>query len=145
MIRVVWSNREKTVLLMKFSHRWTREQFWNASQSAHRMINSVDHLVDVIVDLSVSQSTPRNLIQMVVSSMRMTTPQTGKVVVISRSTLWSNLYGYIKRVYPNDVIAVDFVPTYQDAKTIIKQSFSVDELTDTPPTLGYSTSRFARA
>lgn len=126
MIQVVWANSEKTVLLMTFGYRWSRADFWNACQTAYRKVSSVDHTVDVIVDLSRSYSSVQNIVYLALSGMRMSADNTGKVVIISSSNLWLRLYHYIKRVYPADVLPVEFVAGYGEAMRVLEKPFFVD-------------------
>lgn len=130
MINLVWADPEKTLLVMKFGVRWSREEFWRSAQDAYQMAKSVNHQIDVIADFSLAYSTPPNIIHMMLSGMRMSENKTLKVVVISQTTLWENLYLYMKRAYPLDVIPVQFVGNYHDAIKIIGKQFFIDGFMD---------------
>lgn len=113
----MWESPSKTLLIMKFGMRWSRTDFWNASRIARNMIMSVEHPVNILADLSLSFSTPQNIIHLVLSGMRSKADNVGKVVVISPTNLWLRLYQYLSRAYAADVLPVCFVETYEEAMT----------------------------
>lgn len=145
MIQVTWGNTEKTRLIMKFGVRWSRSEFWTASKSARNMMLSVEHSVDLLADMTLSFSTPRNVIHLVLSGMRTKTDNLGKVVVVSPTNLWLRLYQYIERAYPMDAIPVKFVETDAEAMEILnnytsttKDSLPSDSGSSVSPFTNYS-------
>lgn len=50
-IKVAWHNDEKTILHLQYEDKWTWDEFVDANEVARRMILSVLHTVDVIVEL----------------------------------------------------------------------------------------------
>ena len=62
----------------------------------------------------------------------MKTDNTGQIVVVSLSKLWNRLYQHMVRVYPTEVLKVDFVDTYEQAITLLNPS-PLTEKKDTNP------------
>jgi hypothetical protein len=59
-LTVVWDNTEKTVVRFIYGETWTWEDFHSAISAANQMMDSVEHPVVSIVDLSQSRHVPDN-------------------------------------------------------------------------------------
>lgn len=142
----MWESPSKTLLIMKFGMRWSRADFWNASRIARNMIMSVEHPVNILADLSLSFSTPQNVIHLTLSGMRSKADNTAKVAVISPTNLWLRLYQYLERAYPMDVLPVCFVETYEEAMTCfgITTLNTIDNDNQKPTSLGKSIPPFTQ-
>jgi len=142
-MQVTWANPQQTALLISFGKYWTRADFWQMCQQAYQMTASAKQTVNIIVDLSVSYTTPHNIIYLVLSGMRMRTDNVGKVVVISESQLWINLYHYMRRAYPLDVCKVEFVSGFHEAAQVLDTSFFVDGTTAHATQQGHTVAPFS--
>ena len=115
MITLTWADSDKQLLKWDFGQRWSRGDFLDACQEAHHMVETANHPVNLLIDLSASRFYPLNLMSLVHAGIQMKTEKSiEKVVVVSSSKLWSRLYLHLIRVYPMDTLPVDFVSSYQD-------------------------------
>ena len=46
-----WDNKKKSVILLEFESEWSWDELEEAVQKADRLIGSVEHRVDLIIDL----------------------------------------------------------------------------------------------
>lgn len=53
-----WDNSDKTTLCYRLEGRWTWEELYQALGESRKVWNTVNHVVDVIVDLSASPGFP---------------------------------------------------------------------------------------
>lgn len=123
MITVQWANINKTLLKWTFGHQWSRNDFMTACSQSSEMISQQPHKVHVVIDLSVSSISPKRVISLALTGMRMKQENTGTVVVISSNSLWLNLYQYMSRAYSGSVIPVQFVNAHHDAMKLLNMPF----------------------
>jgi len=85
--------------------------FLMACQKAQHMVASVEHTIDIWVDLSSVRSYPTSLMYLIHTGIRMRTQNTGKVIVVTESKMWSRLYQHFIQIYPMDALPIEFVGT----------------------------------
>jgi hypothetical protein len=125
-ITLTWADSEKNLLIWEFGQRWSATDFMTACQTSKQMKSSVTHSVDVVMDLSKSQFYPMNLMSLMRTAMRTRCHNTGKVMLVSESNLWSRLYQHVKKIYPKDVVQVEFVSSLTMAMKNLR-SYLVEE------------------
>jgi hypothetical protein len=57
-VTVKWDNSEKTTLCYRLEGRWTWEELYHTLGESRKLWGSVNHVVDVLIDLSVSTGFP---------------------------------------------------------------------------------------
>ncbi|MAS34868.1 MAG: hypothetical protein CL610_12730 [Anaerolineaceae bacterium] len=57
-VTVRWANSEQTISCLVFKRPWTWDEFYTTYKTAWTMTNSVDHQVDIILDMSHSRPFP---------------------------------------------------------------------------------------
>lgn len=127
MINLNWADSEKKLLIWHFGQQWSRIDFLNACQKSQYMMNSTDHLVNILVDLSASRSYPSNLTYMWLIWMRSHAKKTDKVALISSSQVWSRVSQHIFSVYSIDSLSIDFVDSYSEAVKMLQSPIVDDE------------------
>jgi hypothetical protein len=62
-INVNWDNEEHTIIGLAFDKPWTWDDFENANKNMMEMLNSVQHKVDIIFDISRAGFPPSGALQ----------------------------------------------------------------------------------
>lgn len=121
MITLNWVGSKQMVLIWEFGQRWSRTDFLMACQKSLTMTKSVDHSVNIIIDLSQSRFYPSNLMYLAYSGIQMRCKNIGTVVVVSESQLWSRLYHHLTQIYSMDSLSVQFVTSLDAAGYILQR------------------------
>jgi len=119
-ITLNWANSEYTLLIWQFSQRWSGTDFLMACQQSQYMLKQVDHSVNILIDLSKSRFYPTNLIYLAYSGMQMRSENTGTVVIVSESQLWSRLYHHLNQIYSWESRTISFASSLEDARRILQ-------------------------
>jgi hypothetical protein len=91
-ISVIWDNEEKTALRFQRS-QWEWTQFHEAFQEARAMLDTVEHGVDVIVDLTNAKLGASNLLSHTRTLAELQQhPAVGTVIVVGADTFAQALY-----------------------------------------------------
>ena len=119
MITVEWDNPEKTVLLMTFHPGWTWQDIYDASDEAYGFVDSVDHTVHILVDLSSVDNIAKGLnivrLKSVTDHIR---PNTGKVVLYGAKTLFGNMAKTLITIFDLKKV-LDVAPDAEKARTML--------------------------
>ena len=126
MISLNWADAENKLLIWQFSQRWSRCDFLIACQKSQHMMKSVDHPVNVLIDLSKSRFYPSNLMYLAYAGMQMKSKNTGSVMVVSESQLWSRLYHHLTKIYSIDSLSLGFVTSLDEAMKGLQSLVSDD-------------------
>jgi len=123
-ITIVWANEEKRALLVTYeSDNWTWDDLADSAQMENAMIDSVSHVVDVIIDLRGRRILPKGgspfkIIQQVRKSRH---PRHGVFVVIGLRGAIAMLTDLLRRIPdPNDR-QVFLVNSVEEALELLKQ------------------------
>lgn len=84
-VAVVWDDNEKSTIRFVFEGSWTIDELYVAFDEQTRMLDSVDHQVDVIVDFQESNAVPDHLIanfSRIFQSSGSSHPNTGMTVLV---------------------------------------------------------------
>ncbi|MEO8609041.1 MAG: hypothetical protein ABI690_14220 [Chloroflexota bacterium] len=118
-----WDNDEKTIIRMDVSGIWTWDDLNRAFDESSAMLDSVNHTVYPIVDLSQSQNIPANFIPNARSLMKKRHPRSGMAVFVGASALVISLWRMFARIYT--IIAREqdfaFADTVDEARSILNQ------------------------
>lgn len=120
-ITVRWSNDEKTILVTKFEGKWTWDENYQARDMARAMLDSVEHRVDCIYDLSSTSLLPQGLLPHAQSTVSQAHSNTGTLVIVTDSRFLSILFRSFKQVIGifNQHIDVQLVSTLEAALELI--------------------------
>lgn len=122
MITLTWADTEQTLLEWKFGQRWSCSDFLTACQKAQHMMVTVEHTVDMVIDLSIVRFYPTNLMYLVHTGLRMRSQNTGQIIVVTESSLWSRLYHHFIQIYPMTVLPIKFVSSDQKTAQMLRLS-----------------------
>lgn len=118
-INLLWENEAKTIVRMEVVGQWTWDEMYSASQEGYAMLESVQHIVDPIIDFRSSAAIPIYSITHARHMIGKRHPRTGLTVMVSSSALIHNLWDIFRKVYALFVREEEFilVRTLEEAHT----------------------------
>ncbi len=118
-----WDNKKKTIILLEFESEWTWDELEAAVQKADNLIGSVEHFVDLIIDLE-GASIPRDILTGAKNLLASgeARPNEGARVVVGANGALRTIYQTLQKTLNNDVEGreVLFAPNLSDARAIIR-------------------------
>ncbi|MFN8374666.1 MAG: hypothetical protein U0694_17520 [Anaerolineae bacterium] len=118
---VEWANAEKTILYFRVIHPWTWEDYYNATDEAWHMMQTVDHIVDFIVDLSGTRLVPSNAMSHLKRGATRTHPHKGMGVFVGVSGFMQVIINMMSHIIPTIKANVRTCSTLPEAYSIIEQ------------------------
>lgn len=101
-IQPVWDNEEKTIIRHIFERGWGWTDFHQALDEASKMMDTVDHRVDVILDFRAASMIPSGAITQVKKAYTNPKhPNIGTTVVIGASAFMQAIVSVGTRLSPN--------------------------------------------
>lgn len=98
-ITVEWDNLEKTIILCTYRDTWTWEEFFWAAQKASALQDTVQHTVDMVLDMRDSASTPSGVTGKFREIARIHHPNTGIRVLVTHTDVIKVLFQVFASVY----------------------------------------------
>ena len=98
-IEVRWDDDKKHIIRWTFPKQWTWDDFYTALQASRTFVRQENHIVDVIVDMTVSELFPRNLLTQGQVTMQTTSLNIGIIVVVGWNPLLRTAFNSFQRVY----------------------------------------------
>ena len=118
-----WDNKKKTVILLEFESEWTWEELEAAVQKADGLIGSVEHYVDLIIDLE-GTTIPRDVLNAAKTLLASgeARPNEGARVVVGANGALKTIYQTIQKTFNSAVEGreVLFAPNIADARAIVR-------------------------
>ena len=136
-INLTWENDAKTIVRMEMAGRWTWDEAYVGSKEGYAMLESVGHVVDVIIDFRSSLGIPSAAIVHARNMIGHRHPRTGMTVMIGAGTFMLTLWGVLKKVYGALVKEEEFTfaKTLDEALTVLrdKQTQRQEKLSQQAP------------
>src|SRR5688572_9832395 len=98
-IEVKWDNDDKDIIRWTFPKQWTWNEFYSALQGSRSMVRQQSRIVDVIVDMTISELFPRNLLTQGQVTMQTTSLNIGIIVVIGWNPLLRSAFNSFQKIY----------------------------------------------
>ncbi len=118
-----WDNKKKTIVLLEFESEWSWEELEEAVQRADTLIGSVDHFVDLIIDLE-GAAIPKDVFSAAKTLLASgeARPNEGARVVVGANGAIKTIYQTIQKTFNNAVEGREilFAPNLSDARAIIR-------------------------
>lgn len=118
-----WDNKKKTVVLLEFESEWSWDELEGAVQKADQLIGSVEHFVDLIIDLE-GTNIPRDVLTAAKTLLASgeARPNEGARVVVGANGAIRTIYQTIQKTFNNAVEGREilFAPSMADARAIIR-------------------------
>lgn len=123
-----WDNKKKTIILLEFESEWSWTDLEEAVQKTDTLIGSVEHYVDLIIDLE-GTAIPKDFLNGAKSLLDSgeARPNEGARIVVGASSIIRTGYQLIQKTF-NTVVdgrEILFAPNLSDARAII-YSLSID-------------------
>ena len=118
-----WDNKKKTIVLLEFESEWSWDELEAAVQKADSLIGSVEHYVDLIIDLE-GTSIPKDIFSAAKGLLDSgaARPNEGARVVVGANGAIRTIYQTIQKTFNRAVEGRDilFAPSVADARAIIR-------------------------
>lgn len=118
-----WDNKKKTVILLEFESEWNWEELEAAVHKADGLIGSVEHYVDLIIDLE-GATIPRDVLTAAKTLLASgeARPNEGARVVVGANGALKTIYQTLQKTFNNAVEGreVLFAPSLADARAILR-------------------------
>jgi hypothetical protein len=118
-----WDNKKKTIVLLEFESEWSWNDLEESVQQADALIGSVDHFVDLIIDLEGS-SIPKDVLNAAQTLLASGSarPNEGVRVVVGANGTMRTIYQTLQKTFGGTVDGREilFAPTLSDARAIIR-------------------------
>jgi hypothetical protein len=98
-IEVKWDDEKHHIIRWTFPKQWSWDEFYSALQTSRALVRQENHVVDVIVDMTISELFPRNLLTQGQVTMQTTSLNIGIIVVIGWNPLLRTAFNSFQRVY----------------------------------------------
>ena len=119
-ISVDWFNTEKTIIYYKFETGWTFREFNTVYSDVYKMLDTVDHKVHAIVDLTSARLFPTDTLR---EMRRLTFEQHkngGITVIITQSPMGHSMYNFLQSIYKRFSEVFHLSRSMDDALSIIE-------------------------
>lgn len=122
-IQVQWDNRQQNVIHVEFESEWTWEQLENTLDQIDQLMSSVNHTVDVIIDLEGSKipgdflNAAKNLL-----ADPQPNPNEGARIVVGANKTMRAVYATLQKTFGERIAGRDllFAPNLDDARAILR-------------------------
>jgi hypothetical protein len=100
-INVAWANPDQTIIKLNVQRGWTWDDLYAAIQQADDLITSVDHTVNMVIDISHAGGLPRDFMKVAgdVFDSGEARANEGQKIVVGAGTLIQFAYGAFLKVY----------------------------------------------
>jgi hypothetical protein len=128
-ITAVWDNDEKTIIRYIYDGSWTWDDFYTAFGQAYKMIDTVNHRVDIIVDVRMSSLLPQNALSRGRQLSTSTHTNQGRTIVVGANALMRSVSNIFNKVYTKaaDDLKISFVRTMEEAHDQLLHRIAVEK------------------
>lgn len=122
-ILALWDNTDKTVIRLEFETEWTWDELHDAIATTDEMIVSVDHTVDIIIDIEGSQI-PKDFMTAARSLLSNPVPRQneGNRIIVGANKFIRSGYAAVKKTFGDRLVDRDllFAHDLRDARSILR-------------------------
>jgi hypothetical protein len=119
-IKVVWDNTERNIINFDFQGRWDWDELYAASDQATEMLDSVDYMVDFIMDIR-ETVIPKDFMAHAERLASGSHPHRGIMVVVGANGLLRTLGGGLRKLFPDATRNLVFAADVEEAYDIIEE------------------------
>lgn len=98
-VTVFWDNEEQTIIRMEFDGQWTWDDVHEAVGTINQMTDSVDHIVDGLIDMRKAVGVPPGAMAHARSLIRQRHERTGINIIVGASPMISTLWQVFAQAY----------------------------------------------
>jgi len=118
-ITVAWDNEAHTAIYTNFDGKWAWDDYYPITQEMTRMMDGVDHSVDIIAHLQSAHFPGRAITQLGPASAYLRHPRTGQVVVVGAHTFVRMLVDTFSRIYSDRARKFFFASSLEEARALL--------------------------
>jgi hypothetical protein len=123
-IDVSWDNPEKTVIRYEFGVQWTMKDLLVATQADDDLMDSVDHKVHMIFDMSATQALPGGIVGSMRSLDAEISDKLGLIVLVGAPAFFEKLTHIFYNIFAsskNGLVAFKTAQSLDEARQMIKE------------------------
>ncbi len=120
-IRLTWDNDRKSVLRQQFEGSWELEDFYRAVDKTRKLLDGLSHTVHIILDTTLSERTPSNLLSAMRYVDSKVAPNQGEIVVVGADESLRSMLEIASRIAPDATGGGYFVDTLPEAYKLLRQ------------------------
>jgi hypothetical protein len=124
-ISLEWANKEKTVMWVRVTGRWTWQEASSAWTELHQYVNQVDGLVNFIVIYENDNWLPGDYRDNMIELVSTTPPNLGTVVFVSNNILFEQLFRLFVTLKGGVPFEYAYVRSVDDAQNLLLQPAGV--------------------
>ena len=111
-----WYNDDKTILRHVYEVAWTWSDLYLAIDEAYALVETVDHTVDIIIDMRLSSIIPSNVFNHGKHAIVKAHPRQGHMIVVGAPRLAQTLFQAFLKIYGKEAknFPVVFVSTLDE-------------------------------
>lgn len=118
-VNLVWEDDTKRVLRFNFEENWTWDEFFVAKKQAYIMIDSIDHKVGVIVDISTLAAFQPNILANSRQALSNKHPNTFVVVIVVARSFARTMISLLYDIIRFSAIRVEIAASLDEARAIV--------------------------
>ena len=120
-VQVQWDNEEQKIVRYKFEQGWAWPDLHHALDEAGKLINTVSHRVDVIMDISNANLVPQGALSQINRAYNNPKPPNiGITIIVAPNSFMSAMVNMAKKIWGNKTEwQLEFVNTIGEAYQII--------------------------
>jgi hypothetical protein len=118
-ITICWDNEEKTAIRYVFEGLWDWDELWERSAQIRSMMNTVDHTVHLIIDMSGTSFLPQGTLNYFRVLLNTKHPQTGLTIFVGGNVYTRSLITYHARASEMTFLDVQHVTSLEAARGVI--------------------------
>ena len=121
-VSIQWDNDEHTIIRYKFEQGWGWTDLHTALDEAGKLVGTVEHEVDVIMDISTANLVPQGALSQINRAYRNPKPPNlGITVIIAHNTFLNAMVGMAKKIWGDNANwQLEFVKTDEEGYALIK-------------------------
>ncbi len=121
-IEINWDNDDKTVMRYTYQGQWTWQEFYGVMEQSHQMMDTVDHPVDILVDMRASAQIPQGAVTQFRRIANVRHPNTGTIVAVTEARVARMLYDIFATVFRPIASRYHIVQTIDEAYAAIEDA-----------------------
>lgn len=98
-IDVQWGDYNKTILIYHAQGAWTWNELYTATEQAHHMLDTVNHVVDSIIDLSEANAMPSGSLWHARRMAALRHVNSGRAVYVGGHNFLKAIFDVLQRLY----------------------------------------------
>jgi len=118
-VSIRWLDDSKIVLSLEFESPWTWEEFSNASEQVNTMLDTLDHVADVIIDFRKSKGLPAGFLSQARKMGSKSHPKRGIVVIVGANRFIQVAVDTVRAVYRQIVKNIQIADTVEEAQALL--------------------------